>query len=131
MRREQETRPERKIAAKGLGDKSLDVGGSLDDESLQEVALDDVAATAGWLGDNTEKGVADQPQTPGAEGPKHDGSLHAREALDDVAAEMLANNKDSEVADELQTPGVEYPTRGVGTEVSAPQLMIPTTFEML
>ena len=47
MRREQETRPERKIAAKGLGDKTLDVGGPLDDESLQEVALDDVAATAG------------------------------------------------------------------------------------
>ena len=109
----------------------MDVGSPLDDEPLQEETLDDVAATAGWLGDNTEKGVADQPQTPGAEGPKHDGSLHAREALDDVAAEVLANNKDSEVADELQTPGVEYPTRGVGTEVSVPQLVIPTTFEML
>ena len=59
MRREQEAQPERTIAAKGLGDKSLDVGSPLDDEPLQEETLDDVAATAGWLGDNTEKGVAD------------------------------------------------------------------------
>ena len=61
------------MAASTLGDRTLDVGGPLDDESLKVYCTpDNVAAIADWLEDNKEKGVADDLQTPGAEGPKQE-----------------------------------------------------------
>ena len=81
---------------------------------------DDVAAE--WLGDKEEKGVVDQLQTPGAEGPKQNESLYVLEALDDVAAEWLGDKEKMGVVDQLQTPGAEGPKRDDGKEVSAQHL---------
>ena len=122
----------RRVVTEDMCNKTLEVGDPLDDESLKVLkAPDDIAAIADWPEDNKDSDVADELQTPGAEGPEQEKSLKVLEALDDTAAEWLGDNEEMGTADELQTPGVEYPKRGDGKEVSAQQLMIPTSFEML
>ena len=120
------------IAIEKLGDKTLKVRVPLDDESLQvHDALDDIAATADWLEDKDEKGVAEQLQTPREEGPKQIKPLYVLESLDDIAAAWLRDNEEKGVVYQLQTPEAEDPKRNDGREVSAQHRMVPTSLEML